>query len=414
MRTIEHSNENFDIVIAGAGLAATSLIVALSQVGFSIAVLETHLPELPKPSLDSRPLSLTYGSKKILETLGIWQGLTEHAEAIQTVHVSQAKHFGVLRFRAAEEGVPALGYVVSFDELQNLLYQRAANTPAVQFIPIEKITGIQYQAGKTAITVQTINGEKIFHAQLFAAADGTHSPSRDLLGIPALEKTSEDVALTALLELTEPHQHCAYERFTEHGIIAILPLRNLQRCRIVWSLPKEFAETVAEWSDQKLAEYLQNAMHGRLGDWRLLERGKVFPLQTVQAAEQVAPGAVLLGNAAHTLYPIAAQGFNLGLRDNAILAEMLVESHRQGQLLGEITVLKHYAAARRADQRWISGFTGAVGQFFDLHIPGLAAIRAAGLLATDLFPPLKRRLARRLMGLAGKVPKLSLGILSPS
>jgi 2-octaprenyl-6-methoxyphenol hydroxylase len=403
-------NENYDIVIAGAGLAATSLIAALSHAGFSIAVLETHLPELPKQSADSRPLSLTYGSKRILETVGIWQELAPQAEAIQTVHVSQANHFGVLRFRAEEEGVPALGYVVSFDELQNLLYQRAARMQSVQFIPIEKITDIQYQAGKTAVTVQTIQGQKMLHAQLFAAADGAHSPSRDLLGIPAIEKTSDDVALTALVELAEGHQHCAYERFTEQGIIAVLPLRNVNRCRIVWSLPKTLAATVAEWSDQQLAKYLQNALHDRLGDWRLLERGKVFPLQTVQAVEQIAKGAVLLGNAAHTLYPVAAQGFNLGLCDNAVLAEILVEARRQGLALGDRAVLTQYINRRRADQRWISGFTGAIGQFFDCQIPGLAAIRGVGLLATDLLTPLKRRLARRLLGLAGKTPKLSLGI----
>ena len=404
--------KNYDLIIAGAGLAATSLIVALSQAGLSIAVLEAHLPELPALGADSRPLSLTYGSKKILETLGVWQELAGRAEAIQTVHVSQANHFGVLRFHAKEEGVPALGYVVSFDELQNLLYQRAACTPGVQFIAIEKITGIQYQdqAGKTAVTVQTVAGEKVLHTQLFAAADGTQSPSRNLLGIPVIEKTSEDVALTALVELTELHQHCAYQRFTEQGIIAVLPLQNLKRCRIVWSLPKALAAAVAEWSDQQLAEYWQNALHHRLGGWRLLERGKVFPLQTVHAVAQIAPGAVLLGNAAHTLYPLAAQGFNLGLRDNAVLAESLVAARQQGQALGDSAVLKRYAASRNADQRWTSGFTEAVGQFFDLHIPGLAAIRGAGLLVTDLFPPLKRRLARRLMGLAGKAPKLLLGI----
>lgn len=396
---------DFDIIIAGAGLAATSLIAALNQAGFRIGVLETHLPEL-QAGADSRPLSLAYGSKKILETLGIWQALTspditlgDQSEAIQTIHVSQAQHFGMLRFRAEEEGVPALGYVVSFDELQNLLYQRAASTPAVEFIPIQKITRIQSQAGKTAVTVQTLTGEKTWYAQLFAAADGANSPSRNLLGIAAVEKTSADVALAALVELTEPHQHCAYQRFIKQGIIAVLPLRNPRYCRVVWSLPKTLAQQVAEWSDLELAEYLRAAMHDRLGNWRLLERGKTFPLHRVMAVEQIVPGAVLLGNAAHTLYPVAAQGFNLGLRDNAVLAEILIAARRQHLTLGDKAVLTRYLNRRRSDQRWASHFTAAIGQFFDLQLPCLSAIRGAGLFATDLLPPLKHRLARRLMGI---------------
>lgn len=401
---------HYDVIIAGAGLVGASLMVALQHTGLRIAVLETHVPVPAAPGGDSRPLTLNESSRRILETLGIWPDLAALAEPITTVHVSEENQFGVLRFRASEEKVPALGYVVPFDELQNLLYQRAAQNPAAKFISIQKLIRIQYQAEKISAVVQTLEGERTLTAELFVAADGTQSPARELAGITAVEKSHDDVALTITMELTQPHQHCAYERFTKQGIIAVLPLKNPQRCRIVWTLPRMSATDVSSWSDLQLAEHLRAAVHDRLGAWRVLERGKTFSLQTLLAQQQTGPGVVLLGNAAHTLYPVAAQGFNLGLRDAATLAEILTEARQQQRSLGSEVVLKTYVDWRSSDQRWISSLTSGISQWFDLQMPGLGTLRGAGLLATDLIPPLKRRLAKRLLGLAGKLPKLARGI----
>jgi 2-octaprenyl-6-methoxyphenol hydroxylase len=402
-------NGPYDIIIMGAGLVGTSLAAALKNTHFRIAILETHLPELIAGGGDARPLSLAYGSHKILDTLGLWSELGKSAEPIQAVHVSEKNRFGALHFRATEEKVPALGYVVSFDRLQDLLYQQAAQSDAVTFIPIQKLMRVQYISGKTKVSAATIHGEKTFEAELLVAADGAHSPTRELLGIAAQEQLG-GMALTLSVELTRPHQSIAYERFTEQGVIAVLPLKNSLRCRVVWTIGRDFAETVAQWSDVELAQYLQAAMHDRLGEWKILERGRVFPLEMVLAREQIRPGAVLLGNSAHTIYPLAAQGFNLGLRDVAALAETLIEARKNYQALGDETVLKQYLNWRMQDQRWISGLTDGASQFFDLQIPGLGALRGAGLFAADLFPPVKHRLAKRLLGLSGKLPKLARGV----
>lgn len=401
----------FDIVIVGTGLVGTSLVVALQAQGWRIAVLETHVPVAAMAiQVESRPLFLAYGSQKILETMGIWRHLAAQAEAIQAVHVSQQNQFGVLRFRASEEHLPALGYVVPFDLLQQYMLQQAAQCAAVKFIAIQKILQVENQTDQVQVTVQTIDGEKILQTELLIAADGAHSPTRELLHIPTVEKASDEVALTVELELTEPHQHTAYQRFTEQGTIAILPLKNLQRCRLVWTLSRRLADQISQWPDSQLADYLQTALQGRLGNWRVLARGNVYPLETVLAQQQIRRGVILLGNAAHTIYPLAAQGFNLGLRDLAVLAEILVEARVNQQRLGDERVLTAYVEWRKADQRWITGLTSAISQLFDCHVPGLSAFRAAGLLITDLVLPLKHRLAKRLLGLAGKLPKLARGI----
>jgi 2-octaprenyl-6-methoxyphenol hydroxylase len=402
---------DFDIVINGAGLVATSLIAALSHSRLRIAVLETHLPEQINYSSENPPLSLTYSSQKILDTMGVWSDLAASATPITTVHISEQQSWGILRFRATEENVPALGYVTSLTQVQQLLYQRAAQNPQVKFIRIQQLNKIDhYSQGKRAITVQTLDGEKTFITQLLVAADGTRSPTRALLEIHTVEKSHDDVALPLTVEFTQGHQNTAYERFTKHGVIAILPLPHPQRCQVVWTLSAEFAAHVSTWPDQQLTEHCQAAMHGRLGEWRLLSRGRTIPLSTVIAEEQTRPGAVLLGNAAHTIYPLAAQGFNLGLRDAAALAEILINAAANHLSLGNAQVLQSYLDWRTSDQHQISSLTSGVSQLFALQIPGLSCLRATGMLAADLFPPLKHRLARRLMGLAGKSSNLARGI----
>ncbi len=182
--------KGYDIIIMGAGLVGASLIAALKNTHFRVAVLETHLPDQPDRGADNRPLSLAYGSQKILNSLAIWPELSPLAEPILTVHVSEEKRFGALHFRAVEEGVPALGYVVPFERLQNLLYQRAAQIEHVKFISIQKLINVQNFSNNVSVTVETINGKKTFETQLLVAADGAHSPTRKLLGIDAQEKAA--------------------------------------------------------------------------------------------------------------------------------------------------------------------------------------------------------------------------------
>ncbi len=394
-------NDQYDLVIVGAGLVGTSLVAALKKSGFRIAVVETHLPALNQFKIDSRPLSLNYQSQKIFKELNIWQDLESDAAPILRVHISEQHRLGILNFRASEEKVPALGYVVPLTSLQNLLYQKAAQDEQVKFIMIQKLIHIEKKSANIVISVQTHDGLKNLETPLLIAADGAQSPTRTLLKIPSTEKFYDDVAQVFLFELSKPHQYTAYERFTHKGAIAILPLKNTHHCRLVWTISSDFAKEIALWSDEQISEHLRQAMHDRLGPWRLVERGQSFRLSSVFAEKQILPGVVLLGNAAHTLYPLAAQGFNLGLRDAVSLAALLIQAKDHHQNWGSEAVLQSYVEKRSQDQRWISRFSNGLTPLFELQLPGLSLLRGAGLLAVDLIPPLKHRLARRLMGMEG-------------
>lgn len=395
--------DDYDIIISGAGLVGTSLAVALQNTPLRIAILETHLPEMVQHNLETRPLSLNYGSQKILETLGVWREISSEAQPILRVHVSEQQRFGSLNFRADEENVPALGYVAPANLLQTKLYQRAAQIPTVKFIPLQKLVELEYQENHLNLKIQTMQGQKNLKTGLLVIAEGSHSSTRELIGIKVKVHNNNWLGLTALLELSQSHHGIAYERFTHQGVLAILPLKNPRRCRVVWIFPAG--------TEASLDAFLRHGIQERLGTFQILEQGRPFPLQSLMAEEQFRHNIVLLGNAAHTLYPLAAQGFNLGLRDTATLAEVLVDARRQGRHLGSIDILQSYLNWRASDQSWISRLTYGASQLFDLQIPGLGLLRGMGLLATDLTPFLKHRLAKRLMGISGKLPKLARGVI---
>lgn len=405
------SKNKSDLIIIGAGLVGTSLAVSMQNQGLQMKILEHHLPEATLTlQKDMRPITLSYASYQILQTLGVWEELAAESCPISTVQVSDQGALGTLRFRASELRVPALGYVVPFYKLQHVFYQRAASQKNVEIIPITKILAI-HCGGVASVNFLTVEGEKDLQTNLLVAADGTQSTARRLLNIPIEEKNENEVALIASMELEKPHNQTAYERFTPQGTLAILPLFNQSQCRLVWSLSKQLAEKVSEWSDEEFQSKVQKIFKNRLGEIKSIKRGKQFPLQLLIAKEQIRPGFVLLGNAAHTLYPIAAQGFNLGLRDVAALSELVVSAYQKHKLLEEINLLQEYIKWRKEDQDRIIGLTRNISQWFGLQLPLANRVRGLGLLATELLPPIKNQLAKRLLGLAGRLPKLVRGEL---
>jgi len=404
-------SKHYDIVLIGAGLVGTSLLVALKNQGMRIAVLENHLPDVTtNPKNDTRPLSLSYSSSVILQALNIWPELKDFACPIKSVHVSDAGAMGAIHFSAKEQGVFALGYVVSFGALQRLLYQHALEKEQIEIIPINELVSIQCESTGATVAVNTATGRREFNASLVIAADGAQSASRELLKIPTERSDRGDVALIAEIYLDGEHDYGAFERFTHEGTFALLPLFNRKRYRLVWSMQADIANAVSQWSDKKFKAHIEAVFSGRIPVIEKITRGKQFPLQTIIAKEQIRPGFVLLGNAAHTLYPVAAQGFNLGLRDVAVLAEILVNARHTMESLGDLPVLNQYLEWRLSDQKRVLGLTDGISHLFGLQIPLLKSVRGLGLLMTDLVLPIKKRLAKRLMGLGGRLPKLARGI----
>ena len=400
-----------DLIIIGAGLVGTSLAVSIQNQGLQVKILEHYLPNTNLLlQSDMRPITLSYASYQILRTLGVWEDIQSESCPIFTVHVSGQGALGTLRFQSSELRIPALGYVVPFCKLQHTLYQQAASQRNVEIIPITKILAV-HCGDMPSIDYMTVEGEKNLQASLLVAADGAQSIARQLLNIPIEEKNGNEVALIALMELTKSHNQIAYERFTSQGILAVLPIFKKNQCYLVWSLSKPLADKVSQWSDKKFQDKIQEIFKNRLGEIKSLKLVKQFPSQFLVAKEQIRPGFVLLGNAAHTLYPIAAQGFNLGLRDAAALSELVISTYQQYNSLNAISLLQEYVKWRKKDQDQIIWITENVFQWVSLQLPLANRVRGLGLLTVGLLPPIKHQLAKRLLGLAGRLPKLVRGKL---
>lgn len=387
------------IIIVGAGLVGTSLALSLKDQAFDIEIFETHLPDiLTNNKADSRPISLSYGSHLLLKSLGVWDSLEQHACPIKTVHVSELGQFGCTHITAKEQKVPALGFVVPFGQLQSAIYHLVTQLPNVSITPIIAIDQITTNDTGVVLQVTTSKGSLEKSADLLVAADGTQSTCRKLLSIATQIENKGDNAWIFELDLTSPHDHTAYERFTPHGVLAVLPLHNPRKARLVWSVSKIHEKEIADWTQEQQLLFLQNSFEGRIAITNIHKTAQ-FPLQTVLAETQIRPSAVLLGNAAHTIYPVAAQGFNLGLCDVVALTNTLSEATQNKEKIGEKAVLNRYLENAKPHQEAIIQLTNRLTPLFELQLPFSGCARGLGLLAVDLISPLKSKLAKRTMGL---------------
>jgi len=392
-RTMTTKNK---IIIIGAGLIGISFALSLKNTELSIQILENHLPEIITQSHEhSRPISLSYGSMRILTTLGIWNELEKFTCPILSVHVSEKGKFGFTEFSASEQKVPALGYVVPFSRLQSALYHHAAQQNNTMFTSIDSIEKITCDANGAVITIYAASEKTDIDANLLVAADGTYSHCRDLLGIAHTEQNHDDVAHIYQLQLSDNHNHVAYERFTKFGVLAILPLYETTKAQLVWTITPVIAKKIAEWDEKTILQFLQDAFEGRL-NIMAVKKISQFPLKTILAEKQIVQSAVLIGNAAHTIYPVAAQGFNLGLHDIAILSDVITDALKNKKNIGDLSVLKNYETRAVTHQKAIFCITNKLTPLFDM--PLIGGLRGLGLLSMDVIKPMKNTLAKRTMG----------------
>ncbi|GAB6043264.1 2-octaprenyl-6-methoxyphenyl hydroxylase [Endothiovibrio diazotrophicus] len=401
-------SHDYDIVIIGGGMVGASLARALAGQPLSIAMVEaTPLDSAAQPSYDDRVLALSWGARRILETMGVWRHLRDGATPIETIHVSQKGRFGSALLEAAEENVEALGYVAEARVLGAALHRALQGQQNLEtFCPARAVA---VEPGEEGSRVEIELGDGVrrdLHARLVVAVDGTHSRVRDqFLAIPTTVRDYGQTALIANVTPERPHRNVAYERFTGSGPVAVLPM-SLNRCAIVWTHTHEAAAEVLALDDAAFLARLQERFGHRLG--RLIKAGErhAYPLALIRAERQIDHRAVVIGNAAHTLHPIAGQGFNLCLRDVALLAELLAEGGDPG--VGER--LARYEAGRIKDQDRVIGFSDGLLRLFTNPWPPLAHARGAGLAAFDLCPPLKHLFARQNMGTLGRLPRLARGL----
>ncbi|MFP8967620.1 2-octaprenyl-6-methoxyphenyl hydroxylase [Pokkaliibacter sp. CJK22405] len=401
-----------DILIVGGGLVGASLACALlpyaRSTGLSIAVVEqVALPSEQsqpwQPSYDARGTALSFGTRLIYEDMGLWQQLSEHASPIEHIHVSDQGHYGTTRLHAEEEGVPALGYVVENHWVGRVLHGALSNEEAIEWLCPATVTGIVMQADGAAVTIDQQGGKKTLKASLVVMADGGRSALATELGLDYLEMPYHQSALVSTITPSHHHNQVAYERFTEEGPLALLPLENgadgKPRMALVWTTPEEELEARMEWVEDDFLAAVQDAFGYRLGRFEKMGERYAYPLALKQAREQIRSRLVVLGNAAHSLHPIAGQGYNLALRSVAMLAQLLQEAHQQGRDVGHLDTLQRFLEMRQQDQLLTIGFSDKVMKLFSQPRWPARLARDTGLVALNLFAPARHRLARAAMGL---------------
>lgn len=381
------------IAIVGSGLVGMTIAASLLQrAEFYITILDRQSPEIAIDHQDARPISLSATTVLLLKHIGVWPMLSEHAAQIVMVHVSEQHCLGSLLLSAADAGLDALGYVVPYGLLQRALFQAVNRHARCHFKLIDNIEKIE-ERETVSLSFNTSSGAQTLQADYLIAADGVHSRCRDLLNISAKTIEHNDIAISAILEVVIAHQHVAYERFTESGILALLPMWQSHQYRMVLTGD---ADLLATFDDQKLQALVDQSLGSRIGIVKHIERAGTYPLKTVLADKQVTQRCVLVGDSAHRIYPIAAQGYNLAVRDVAMLVDYLAQRRS----------LMDYVQAREPDQIFTTRFTQRLEWIFGLQVPLLDHIRATSLLMIDLMPPLKRRLIQQMLGRYQTQPSL--------
>jgi len=410
VQTLETLNDNaeFDVVIVGAGMVGATTALGISGLGLSVLLVDSFAFKNTglsyTPSYDARSTAISWGSKEILNQLGVWSTVSEHVSPISHVHVSEKGRFGVTRMSAEELKFDALGYVVPNQWLGQCLLQKLEDKQVPLCAPA-KVTHIVRENEHQLIHLESVGVSpaitKRIHAHLMVIADGTNSSTAELLGIESEIEAYGQHALIANITTELPNDGVAYERFTKQGPLALLPL-TATTSALVWTHDSDSVQGFLDMDDKVFCTALQNAFGERLGKITRSGTRNAYPLRLVRAKEQFRPGVVLLGNAAHSLHPVAGQGFNLALRGVASCLEMLKKADQAQHDIGGISGLKRFNDDLANDQAKTIVFSDQVVKLFGHHSSLVGLVRDAGLVALDNLPMLKSLFASQAMGLAGK------------
>ncbi|MCO7226224.1 2-octaprenyl-6-methoxyphenyl hydroxylase [Pleionea sp. CnH1-48] len=401
---------HYDVVIIGGGMVGASMALALSVLPLSIAVVEAFPPQgQQQPSFDDRSVALSSGSVRILQTMGCWDALQPGCAAIEHIHISERGQAGLCRLHASDYDLKALGYVVENRFAGEVFYQRIARQPQIELISPAKLISIQQDAHQVTLGLETADGHKKLSAHLMVAADGTQSNSAQLLDLVYQQTQYEPMALISNIATSVPHKNWAFERFTPFGPLALLPLTR-NRMSLVWSIDAADKESLLSMSDKEVCAQLQQSFGYRLGKIQRIGQRHIYPLSLKQLQQGVVGRVVFVGNALHTTHPVAGQGFNLGLRDVAALAEYIAKAHYQNLDIGAQAHLQAYWQSRQPDIQQTLAATHSLAVGFSHRHPLAIALRNAALKGLDIFSPAKSLFAQQAMGLRHDLPLLARGV----
>lgn len=403
----------YDVAIVGGGMVGASFALALRATKLRVLLIESVPPDsASQPSFDERTTALGNGSRQIFETLGVWGDMQKDSAPIRSIHVSDAGRFGVARLDAREQGVPAFGYVVPNRVIGSALWQALRAATHIEIAMPAQLKSATPRPDGVVLEVTRKGATENVHARVAVAADGAGSVLRASAGIDASVEDYEQVAIVVNAATERPNNGEAFERFTESGPLAVLPLSHNEKggggYAVIWAVSPARAAELVSIDEPAFAAELLKAFGWRAGRWTKVGRRNTYPLALSRADETVAGRIVLIGNAAQALHPVAGQGFNLGLRDAATLAEMLAASGGDVEDINEL--LAKFSAWRAEDRKGVTRFTDGLVKLFGNDTPGLGLVRNFGLLMFDLSPAAKRALSRVSWGFAGRMPRLARGL----
>jgi len=388
------------ILIVGGGLVGASLAIALDDAGVPATLVEAAAPRVDdQPSYDERNLALARATVNGLEAIGVWPFARDRATPITRIHTSRAGDFGSVRMDAASEGVDALGWTLPARELGAALLQRLDRCRHLTRLAPARVESIERQSGGWSVTVDVGGEARRIDTPLLVGADGTLSGVRAQAGIGVREHDYRQALFVSTMTPGKDPAGRAYERFTDQGPVAVLPLAG-GRVGVVLTVDATRVDEVAAMDDATFAAFAQERFGWRLG--RLARPGKRSPyaIRRVAAEAVIADRLVLVGNAAQTVHPIGAQGFNLGLRDALTLAELVSGAADPGAA----SLLATYAARRAPDREGTMAMSHGLVQLACLEQPFLGPLRSLAMLALDRVPPLRHALSRRGMGFRANAP----------
>lgn len=406
----KHKESVTDIAIIGAGMVGASLVHLLQPSiaqGTKVTLIERQelrwdgeFASRP-PSFDGRATALSYGTQVILDKIGVWPTLAERACAIRHVQVSDQGHFGQTHLHAEEQGTDALGYIVENAVIgQGLL--AGLDQADIDIKASTQVEQVQMNAEGALLSLN--NGERL-QTKLLVLADGARSGLAEQLGIRHNKEDYGTHALVTQVKVNRSHQHWAYERFSQHGPIAFLPL-NEQDYVVVWALPKDQIARIKNMPEAEFLAHLQSQVGDRIGTLVKVGERASYPLSLVLSTEQVRRSLVLLGNAAHGLHPVAGQGFNLALRDTAVLAEHLNRAIAAGTSPGDLDLLMAYQQQQANDQRNTILLSDLLPKVFGSQQMPVRLLRNLGLVGMSLAPTTRKLFARHAMGLGHRAARV--------
>jgi len=401
---------DFDCLIVGGGLVGAGLATALRDQPIRIGVIEAVPTSANvQPSYDDRGLGVAPASQRILQGIGLWDDLKAEATPIKNIHVTDRGHFGATRISAEKLGVEQLGHIVIGRALGHVLQDSVTVADNTEFICPASIISIENKPDHIHVELKEADHIRTVTTQLLIAADGGFSQVREMLGVGTETKEYDQTAIVTNVSPEMPHNNTAFERFTSTGPLALLPSSD-QRCVVVWTTKTDQAEAIMHLEEKDFLQQLEKRFGHRLGKFVKMGQRRSYPMRLIKAKQLTGPRFAILGNAAHTIHPNAAQGLNLGLRDVAQMAELIVDAIRNNKDIASPELLKKYAKSRTRDHQQVFRFSDGLTKIFYNDNPLLITFRNLAMLGIDLFPPAKRALCRRAMGLSGDPPRLVRGL----